>query len=300
MVCTQKIRIYVLSALCIICLIFTSSSAFAEAGVPTIMDGLTNRIIDLHPSFANKIAGARNTELNTNVLTSATTHETSIYEQAKQWQNDINPKMQALQNQILTYNDIFQSTYNDIQTQVQAKNKEQLLKLLEDMQSNITSKKQNVIDFLTILRDFKQNVAINSQQLQVDANQIKASMEGYRTTLDSLYDQLYATTSDSVREKLEDQTSDISEKLYDKLEPLYTQVTTIIDSLNGVDDGILNVGWLISLEDMNTNWTTIESKLQYLIQNIKNTSDINWTFITDDLNTVKKSWNEIYNKTKQL
>ncbi|PGA91234.1 HBL/NHE enterotoxin family protein [Bacillus toyonensis] len=286
--------------ICTIILFSISSPVSAETGIPTIMDGLTNRIIDLHPSFANRVAGAKNTTINADVLTAATEHEKNVYEQAKQWQNDIKPKIATIQNQILSYNPTFHSTYDDMQKQIQAKNKEQLLILLADMQSNIINKKQGVTKFLTTLRTFKKNVATNAQQLQTDRSQVQASMEGYRSALDSLYDQLYATTSDSVREQLENQTAELSVKLYDNLEPLYNQMNTIIDSLNGVNDGILNVGWLISLEEINTNWTTLESKLQSLSKNLTEASDINWTFILDDINVVKKTWDDIYNKTKQL
>lgn len=277
-----------------------SSPVSAESGIPTIMDGLTNRIIDLHPSFADRIAGAKNTNIPVNVLTSATEHEKNVYEQARQWKNNVKSQVETIQNQILSYNPTFHSTYDDMQAQIQAKNKEKLLTLLADMQSDITSKKQDVTKFLTTLRTFRNDVTTNVQQLQTDRLQVQASMDGYRATLDSLYDQLYATTSDSVREQLENQTAELSVKLYDNLDPLYNQVNTIIDTLNGVNDGILNVGWLITLEDINTNWTTLESKLQYLSKNLTDTSDINWTFILDDMNIVQKTWNDIYNKTKQL
>ncbi|WP_180255176.1 HBL/NHE enterotoxin family protein [Bacillus toyonensis] len=295
----KKILSYCL-AICTIMLFATSSLVLAETGIPTIMDGLTTRIIDLHPSFADRIVGAKNTNINVNVLTSATEHEKNVYEQAQQWKNNIKPKIEMIQNQVLSYNPIFRSKYNDVQTQIHAKNKEQLLKLLVDMQSNITSKKKGVTEFLTTLRTFRNDVTTNVQQLQTDCLQVQASMDGYRATLDALYDQLYVTTSESVREQLENQTAEVSVKLYDNLEPLYNQMNTIIDSLNGVNDGILNVGWLISLEDMNTNWTTLESKLQSLSKNLTDASDINWAFISDDMNVVQKTWDDIYNKTKQL
>ncbi|WP_410991183.1 HBL/NHE enterotoxin family protein [Bacillus cereus] len=286
--------------ICTIVLFSISSPVSAESGIPTIMDGLTNRIIDLHPSFADRIAGAKNTSIPVNVLTSATEHEKNVYEQARQWKNNVKPQVETIQNQILSYNATFHSTYDDMQAKIQGKNKEQLLKLVADMQSHITGKKKGVTEFLTTLRTFRNDVTTNVQQLQTDRLQVQASMDGYRATLDSLYDQLYATTSDSVREQLENQTAELSVKLYDNVEPLYNQMNTIIDSLNGVNDGILNVGWLISLEDMNTNWTTLESKLQSLSKNLTDASDINWTFISDDMNVVQTTWNDIYNRTKQL
>ncbi|MGR5969639.1 HBL/NHE enterotoxin family protein [Bacillus paranthracis] len=234
------------------------------------------------------------------MLASATEHEKNVYEQARQWKNNVKPQVETIQNQIVSYNATFHSTYDDIQAQIQGKNKEQLLKLVADMQSHITGKKKGVTEFLTTLRTFRNDVTTNVQQLQTDRLQVQASMDGYRATLDSLYDQLYATTSDSVREQLENQTAELSVKLYDNVEPLYNQMNTIIDSLNGVNDGVLNVGWLISLEDMNTNWTTLESKLQSLSKNLTDASDINWTFISDDMNVVQTTWNDIYNRTKQL
>ncbi|PGV87273.1 hypothetical protein COD86_30130, partial [Bacillus cereus] len=90
--CMIAIRKLVLSCCVVICTIILfsiSSPVSAEAGIPTIMEGLTNRIIDLHPSFADRIVGAKNTTINADVLTSATEHEKNVYEQAKQWQNDI-------------------------------------------------------------------------------------------------------------------------------------------------------------------------------------------------------------------
>lgn len=273
---------------------------FAQDEIPTVMDGLVNRVIDLHPSFLNHIAGARNTDIDISVLESTTKHEGKIYEQAQQWKTEIKPKMEDSKKEILNYNSEFQSTYDEIQNQITSKNKDEILKLLEVMQSRITNKKQSVTEFLATLKDYMKDVTTSSQQLQNDRMGVQATMDGYRASLDSLYDQLYNTTSDTVREQLENQTAEISIKLYDNLEPLYKDENVMIDSINGVNDGVLNVGWIISLEDMNTNWTILDTKLKKLIQNMKDASDINWTFITDDMSTVKEAWDNIYKRTEEL
>lgn len=55
-----------------------------------------------------------------------------------------------------------------------------------------------------------------------------------------------------------------------------------------------------TLEAMNTNWLTLEAKLQSLIQNIKDASDISMNFISADMQIVKENWDNIYNNTHQL
>ncbi|PEJ73707.1 HBL/NHE enterotoxin family protein [Bacillus wiedmannii] len=277
-----------------------SSPIFADSKVPTVMDGLTADIIALHPSFAGKIVGAKETNIAPDVLDTTVNHEISVYQQAQSWQETIKPKLENTQNQILSYNVTFHTIYEDIQKGIQVKNKQQILASLQTLQNDITSKKTNVTDFLTIIRNFKSDIAKSSQQLQTDIIHVQASMDGYKQTLDSLYAQLENTTSDEVRKHLEDESADISVKLYDKLEPLRNHLTTVKDKINGVNDGVLNLGLLNSLEDMNTNWTTLESKLQSLIQNIEDSSDVNPVFITDDIAIVKNTWDTIYKLASNL
>ncbi|HDR6248170.1 TPA: hypothetical protein QCU24_006104 [Bacillus cereus] len=79
---------------------------------------------------------------------------------------------------------------------------------------------------------------------------------------------------------------------------LLNRIVDNINYINGVNGGAEGV--LSHLDAMNTNWMVLEAKLKNLIQNIRDTSDINMNFINADMKMMKENWDNIYRKIQQL
>ncbi len=125
--------------------------------------------------------------------------------------------------------------------------------------------------FLTAIQGFRNNVGINSRQLQNDCIPIQDIIDIEEEK------QGYSVLGENI---------------------LLNCVLDIINYINGVNGG--TVGLLNNLETMNTNWLTLEAKLQSLIQNINDASDISMNFISADVQIVKGNWGNIYNNIHQL
>ncbi|MCU5571682.1 alpha-helical pore-forming toxin family protein [Bacillus cereus] len=256
-------------------LFFTPMSVLAQTKSPgAILNLEVGRLLDLSSGFYNTLVQYERLEhrlISANTLTSVTKHVDEMGGLGKKWYIEIAPQMKNKRKQIISYNAIFQQKFNDTQQQVQNKNKEKILKMLESIQFDIDIQKQGVTSFLTIAKIFRNDVSAISRQLQNDRNSIQVII-------------------DMEEEKLGYPV--IGENL------LLNRIIDSINYINGVNGGA--EGLLCHLEAMNTNWMVLEAKLKNLIQNIKDTSDINMNFINADMKVMKENWDNIYRKTQQL
>lgn len=276
-----------------ICLLTPVSQAhrvLAESNIPTVMDGVVNHIIDLHSSFAEKVNSARETNISPVVLSSLIKHETIAYDQAKLWRDSLKGNMESIKNQILEYDETFNRLYEEMKQHVNTNDKQQLVQLLQILQKDISNRKNQVSGLITKIENLKETGAANSRDLQTDFSQLNLCMDGYRLEINHLMDQLDTATSSEERELLADRIIEPSTKLYDKLEPLSSIVNTLIQTINGVNDGVLTIGWQISLTEMHTNWNLLDSTLTELIEQIKKTPNVSQAFIIKRLDTIKDVW----------
>ncbi|HDR4440942.1 hypothetical protein BK720_06725 [Bacillus thuringiensis serovar brasilensis] len=256
-------------------LFFTPMSVLAQTKSPgAILNLEVGRLLDLSSGFYNTLAQYERLEhrlISVNTLTSVTKHVDEMGGLGKKWYIEIAPQMKNKRKQILSYNSTFQQKFNDMQQQVQNKNKEKILKMLESIQSDIDIQKQGVTSFLTIAKIFRNDVSAISRQLQNDRNSIQVIID---------------------MEEEKQGYPVIGENL------LLNRIVDNINYINGVNGGAEGV--LSHLEAMNTNWMVLEAKLKNLIQNIRDTSDINMNFINADMKMMKENWDNIYRKTQQL
>ncbi|HHQ2899454.1 TPA: HBL/NHE enterotoxin family protein [Bacillus cereus] len=271
----KKVIVHCFLCMCTISLFFTSTPVFAQIMSPGAMLNLeVGRMLDLSSGFYNTLEQYKRLEhklIPTNMLIPVIKDVDNTGRLGKEWSVEIAPHMQTTRKQILSYNILFQQKFNDIQQQIQNENKERILQILETVQSDITIQKQGVMKFLTAIQSFRNNVVISSRQLQNDCIPIQVIIDIEEEK------QGYPVIGENI---------------------LLNRVLDIINYINGVNGG--TVGLLNNLETMNTNWLTLEAKLQSLIQNIKDASDISMNFISADVQIVKENWENIYNNIHQL
>ncbi|MHB0802132.1 HBL/NHE enterotoxin family protein [Bacillus thuringiensis] len=264
------------------------------------MDGVVNHIIDLHASFAEKGNYAQGTNLSPEVLSSLLTHEDNVYKQAKLWKDSLKGNMNDLQQHIVKYDSIFSNLYDEMQRYANANEKEQLVQSLQKLRLDVSNMEGTMSEFITEIETLQSTAANNARDLQADRIAIKLCMDNYEAEIDRLYDLLDTAKSEKERERLADLIMEPSAQLYDKLEPLERSINACIQNVMGVNDGVLTIGWQISLHEMHTNWKKLDAILTEIIEQIQKASTVNRTFVMPRLQTIKDIWDkEIICKLKE-
>lgn len=273
----SKIRNVFLIIICITISSFISNPVSAEmiAGPVSTINALTSNIIQIHPSFADKIMGAKNnTDLSEVTLSTATNLENNVFTLANQWGNILQPTLYWRKQQIIEYNhtkfdDKLKVIKEEIEVQQQAKDptlQKYILIDLMHLQSDITEFKNGFTELLTQINEFKYALAQNSQQLQTVNTEVKALADGY-DTIGAKQKFLYAQV-------------------------LCNHINTIIGNVNGPDtDGsFVTLSLLNSLESLNTKWNELDAMLSSLVDEVNHASQLNITFMKTRLQTVQDLW----------
>ncbi|WZY01662.1 HBL/NHE enterotoxin family protein [Bacillus sp. FSL W7-1360] len=285
--------------LCLAIPLYSATPAVAEE-IPTVMDGLTYHVIAMHPDFESKVQEAGKAGLSAENQALARQHEKIVYEQAQQWQDSLKGESNRTRDQVLSYDDTFNRMFDEIIDALAADDEDGILERLDNMQDDVTTHKGAVTQFLDDLRTYKSDIGKNVSLMQADIDKIENLMDGYRASLDKLYDKLSEDLDDVVRSQIEEETYDLSVKIYDQLEPLSMHLSTLASDIKGVDDGVLNIGWLVTLEDMNTGWSRLDSALKNLIGQVKETETFDEDLFRADMETTKTLWTNIYRQAQQL
>lgn len=177
----KKVIVYCFLCMCTISLFFNSTPVFAQIMSPGAMINLeAGRMLDLSSGFYNTLEQYKRLEhklIPTDILILVIKHVDNTGMLGREWSVEIAPHMQTTRKHILSYNTLFQQKFNDIQQQIQNKNKEKILQILETIKSDITIQKQGVMKFLTAIQGFRNNVGINSRQLQNDCIPIQVIID---------------------------------------------------------------------------------------------------------------------------
>ena len=291
----------------IIASFFTSNAAMADTGSTTSMNEFMNKMInETHPAFSKQIAEVKklDREGNPNIsvyVNPAVTHENAIYTQAQNWTQDIQTKMNTTQIQILSYNDTFKTISGDIQNQIKNKNKEQVLQLLEKLKDHIATQQQQVLGTLATIRNFREEVTTHVQQLNTLAPQVGDATNNALSAALATQQSLTGLQNTAEYKK---SISDEVERLMSKhmaLKTLGLAIGLISDTSTLWASGNGELGkWLSGLETIDTDWTKLAAKLQNLIKNINEASNIDWNFVADDVKVVNTTWDNIQKLTTSM
>ncbi|PGT50509.1 hypothetical protein COD86_30660 [Bacillus cereus] len=276
-----------------------TGKVFAESNVPTVMDGLVNRISDRYPTILNETDGAKKAGISDSILSSIKANVENIYKQSQKWKNSFAGMLQQNRFQIVDYDHTFDSLYAEIQQQIQEGNKQQVLQLLQTLQNDLREKEINVSSFIANVGVFKSEMIEYARKLQNNMNPIYSRMEGYRTEIQDLEKRLESESSAVIREKIAEEMMVPSALLYDALEPLYNHLNFLIQDIHGVNEGRFLIGWQVSLDEILVTWNSLDSMLSSIIDEVNHASQLNTTFMKGRLQVAQDLWkSEIIGKLK--
>ncbi|PGC84457.1 HBL/NHE enterotoxin family protein [Bacillus toyonensis] len=271
---------------------YAPSSIFAATGTSIqSMDQVTQSILNKHTSFPSAIQRAQKV-LSTTTITSATNTEKLAYNNAIKWKNNIKPEMTKTVTYLLNYNSTFQQKYQQLTANLNSNNKNNMLTILKQMQSDIGNGQTQVVNFIQIFRGFRDDVFTNVRNMQSAVDQVESVKSGYQKTIDAL-----AQAGSSQSEMIA-----IGLKLQD-IEPLRGHLQLFLRDFKGAPSTswMPSPGWLDPINNIETAWNTLDVKLRNVIRDVESSSEnVDTVFIKEELQTVKDSWENTYKYAQTL
>ncbi|MEN1938752.1 HBL/NHE enterotoxin family protein [Paenibacillus sp. 102] len=289
-----------------------------------VMDSYAQTIRKQQETDLSKISSI-NSELRENMIK----HQKDAQTNAAYWLDAIKPHITDINQNIINYNDIFQAHYSTLLTSLDQKDIVRFKNELERLYHSILENKKAADKLLEQLKTFRNNMAVDTKSFKEDSNQLTSILEStnagipllqqqinsYNDSIKKSHDMIIAggvlcatgilclaggpmiatakkniSSAEQEIQKLKLRISGSQEELV-----ILTDVKNKTVFMTETIDTAIN-----SLQDISDHWYTIGAKYNSLIQNVEVISPEEFTFIKQDLNTAKDSWQDIKNYANKL
>jgi len=295
----------------------TTSSVFA-------MDAYAKTIRDQQETDLSKIS-AVNSSLRENMIK----HQKEAKLNATYWLDEMKPQILKTDQNIVEFNDTFQAYYNNLLAAMDQKDSGKLKSDLEKLYNVILNNQSEVDKLLGNLKTFRNRMAEDTKSFKDDANQLTSILASTNAGIPLLQQQIN-TYNDSIK-KSNDMViagaalcvalitclaggpmiavakKDIAnaEREIENLKARISGAQAEVAILTDVKNKTINMTETIdaaitSLQNISNQWYTIGAKYNNLLQNVKGISPEEFTFIKEDLNTARDSWQDVKNYTEKL
>ncbi|WP_410991129.1 HBL/NHE enterotoxin family protein [Bacillus cereus] len=288
-----------------------------------VMDTYAQMIVEL-PSLQLKNVQSIDAPLSQRILQDYEKTRTD----AKLWLGDIQPNIVAMNEQILQYNTLFQKYYNNLMVYVNRKDKSTFIKEVDNLYQNSLAQKNKVDNVLDKLKQFRDIISGDSQRLKGDSVQfiamatslnenipfLKQQIETQQIIIKQYQDQMktgellqkvlmgcigepFITNAEDKIKSAEQTIHDLKIKMYG----LQWEVSQMIDATAKMIYMTETIDTAIdAVQNMSNYWKTTSAKYHVLLKNVANTTNVDFSFIKDDLHVTKESWESIQELAKQL
>lgn len=252
--------------------------------------------------------------------------EARIY--AKVWLQDNHPQIVVMNEQILQYNTYFQKHYTNLIRYLNQNDKLTFTKEVNDLYQNSMDQKIKVDNVLDKLKQFRITIADNSQRLKSNSTQfigmatslhenipfLKQQIETQQTIIKQYQDKmktgellqkglmgcigepLIADAQDKIK-SAEQTIQDLKIRMYG----VQLEVSQMIDATAKMIYMTETIDTAIdAVQSMSDYWGTTSAKYQALLNNVENITNVDASFIKEDLHVTKESWESIQELAKQL
>ncbi|CAI8840914.1 non-hemolytic enterotoxin B/C [Bacillus sp. IT-79MI2] len=256
-------------------------------------------------------------------------HQKEAKTNATYWLDEMKPQIMKTDQNIVEFNGTVQSYYSSLIAAVDQKNREKLKSDLEKLYNIILTNQSEVDKLLENLKTFRNRMAEDTKSFKGDANQLTAILASTNAGIPLLQQQIN-TYNDSIK-KSNDMViagsvlcaalitclaggpmiavakKDIAnaEREIENLKARISGAQAEVAILTDVKNKTINMTETIdaaitSLQNISNQWYTIGAKYNNLLQNVKSISPEEFTFIKEDLNTARDSWQDVENYTEKL
>ncbi|WP_026049235.1 HBL/NHE enterotoxin family protein [Bacillus bingmayongensis] len=295
----------------------TTSSVFA-------MDSYAKTIQNQQETDLGKISSI-NGDLKENMLK----HQKDAKVNASFWLDEMKPQIMRTDQNIVEFNGTFQSYYSSLIAAVDQKDRGKLKSDLEKLYNIILTNQSEVDKLLEKLKTFRSRMAEDTKSFKDDSNQLTAVLASTNAGI-PLLEQQINTYNDSIKKSndmliagsvlcaalitclaggpmIAVAKKDIAnaEREIENLKARISGAQAEVAILTDVKNKTINMTETIdaaitSLHNISNQWYTIGAKYNNLLQNVKAISPEEFTFIKEDLNTARDSWQDVKNYTEKL
>lgn len=296
------------------------------------MDSYAKTIRNQQQTDLSKISSI-NGDLRANMIQ----HQLDATVNAEYWLGILKPRIMETHQNIVSYNDTFQASYNLLLTAIDQKDKRKLIDELENLHHSILKNSHEVDALLEIFKNFQGKIAKNTSEFKDDFNQFENILESTNAGIPFLQQQI-DNYNNIIKENYDKRGGYIAlsvfmppigipmivtadkniasaqqeiEKLKSRISGAEAEVVILTDAKNKAEHMAATVGTAVTLlENIKTRWDVIKGKYKSLLESVGNistdqlpfliTADLDTDIITANLDTAKDNWKDLKNYADNL
>ncbi|QWH20943.1 enterotoxin (plasmid) [Bacillus mycoides] len=291
------------------------------ASILTI-DSYALTIINQQLTDLSKISSI-NGDLQANMIQ----HQNDAQTNAIYWFDDLKPHMMKTNQNIVSYNDTFQASYNQLLAALDQKDTVTFKNELEKLYNNILKDSQEVDGLLEKLKTFRNKMAEDTRSFKADSNQLISILEStnagipllqqqinnYNNTIKENYDKrggyialsvfmppvgipLIVTADNNIASAQQE-----IEQLKSRISGAEAELVILTDAKNKTEHMTATMDTAIdALQNISNQWHTIGSKYDSLLKNVDNINPDRLALLKIDLKIAKDSWQDLKNYADKL
>ncbi|WP_241139290.1 HBL/NHE enterotoxin family protein [Bacillus mycoides] len=291
------------------------------ASILTI-DSYALTIINQQLTDLSKISSI-NGDLQANMIQ----HQNDAQTNAIYWFDDLKPHMMKTNQNIVSYNDTFQASYNQLLAALDQKDTVTFKNELEKLYNNILKDSQEVDGLLEKLKTFRNKMAEDTRSFKADSNQLISILEStnagipllqqqinnYNNTIKENYDKrggyialsvfmppvgipLIVTADNNIASAQQE-----IEQLKSRISGAEAELVILTDAKNKTEHMTATIDTAIdALQNISNQWHTIGSKYDSLLKNVDNINPDRLALLKIDLKIAKDSWQDLKNYADKL
>ncbi|GAE42750.1 hypothetical protein BW1_072_00570 [Bacillus mycoides NBRC 101238 = DSM 11821] len=291
------------------------------ASILTI-DSYALKIINQQLTDLSKISSI-NGDLQANMIQ----HQNDAQTNAIYWFDDLKPHMMKTNQNIVSYNDTFQASYNQLLAALDQKDTVTFKNELEKLCNNILKDSQEVDGLLEKLKTFRNKMAEDTRSFKADSDQLISILEStnagipllqqqidnYNNTIKENYDKrggyialsvfmppvgipLIVTADKNIASAQQE-----IEQLKSRISGAEAELVILTDAKNKTEHMTATIDTAIdALQNISNQWHTIGSKYNSLLKNIDKINPDRLALLKIDLKIAKDSWQDLKNYADKL
>ncbi|EOO71731.1 HBL/NHE enterotoxin family protein [Bacillus mycoides] len=254
-------------------------------------------------------------------------HQNDAQTNAIYWFDDLKPHMMKTNQNIVSYNDTFQASYNQLLAALDQKDTVTFKNELEKLYNNILKDSQEVDGLLEKLKTFRNKMAEDTRSFKADSNQLISILEStnagipllqqqinnYNNTIKENYDKrggyialsvfmppvgipLIVTADNNIASAQQE-----IEQLKSRISGAEAELVILTDAKNKTEHMTATIDTAIdALQNISNQWHTIGSKYNSLLKNVDNINPDRLALLKIDLKIAKDSWQDLKNYAHKL
>ncbi|MEM5603597.1 HBL/NHE enterotoxin family protein [Bacillus cereus] len=286
------------------------------------MDSYALTIINQQRTDLSKISSI-NGDLQANMIQ----HQSDAQTNAIYWFDDLKPHMMKTNQNIVSYNDTFQASYNQLLAALDQKDTVTFKNELEKLYNNILKDSQEVDGLLENLKTFRNKMAEDTRSFKADSNQLTSILESTNAGIPLLQQQIN-NYNNIIKENYDKRGGYIAaavlmppvgiplivtadkniasaqqeiEQLKSRISGAEAELVILTDAKNKTELMTATIDTAIdALQNISNQWHTIGSKYDSLLKNVDNINPDRLALLKIDLKIAKDSWQDLKNYADKL